>query len=98
MNATKTALIPVLGDTYPVKDQLKAIGARWNADRKCWMIPVEKSAEASRIVNAVRKSPASVPARKFARPSFGGLWTCGVCGEENKASAGSCWECGCNRR
>lgn len=33
--------IPVSGNTYPVKEQLKSLGARWNRDRKCWMVPAD---------------------------------------------------------
>ena len=28
----------ITGNTYPVKDSLKALGARWNPDQKAWMI------------------------------------------------------------
>jgi hypothetical protein len=41
----------ITGNTYPVKDQLKAIGARWNPDQKAWMIADEKAAEARKIVS-----------------------------------------------
>jgi len=26
----------ITGNTYPVKDQLKAIGCRWSVQQKCW--------------------------------------------------------------
>ena len=40
----------ITGNTYPVKDQLKSLGARWNADEKGWMISDEKAEQARKIV------------------------------------------------
>lgn len=49
--------VAITGNTYPVKDQIKALGGRWNADLKAWMVPAEKADEARRIVaGAPRKS------------------------------------------
>ena len=41
METTQTTpdWILAVGNTYQVKDQLKALGARWNAERKAWMVP-----------------------------------------------------------
>jgi hypothetical protein len=41
----KTVLI--VGNTYPVKDQIKALGGRWNAQARGWDVP-ETTAEAAR--------------------------------------------------
>ena len=43
-------MIAITGNTYPVKDQLKSLGGRWNADRKAWMVPADKAAEAQALV------------------------------------------------
>jgi hypothetical protein len=44
--------VPITGNTYPVKDRLKALGCRWNSDNKCWMAPdAETAAKANAIVN-----------------------------------------------
>jgi len=61
-----TSLVAVTGNTYPVKDQLKALGARWNPDAKAWMVPQTQVAAARKIV-------AGAPA---ARPSYraGGIY------------------------
>jgi hypothetical protein len=49
--ATQTQnLVAITGNTYPVKEQLKALGARWNGDQKAWMVTPEKADEAQRIV------------------------------------------------
>lgn len=45
--------IAITGNTYPVKEKLKAIGAKWNADIKAWMVAPEKQDEAKKIVESV---------------------------------------------
>lgn len=45
-----TYRVAITGNTYPVKDQIKAIGGRWDADRKAWMVPADRADEARRIV------------------------------------------------
>jgi len=40
----------ITGGTYPVKDRLKALGARWDGDARGWRIPENMSDEARRIV------------------------------------------------
>jgi hypothetical protein len=49
----------ITGNTYPVKDQLKALGARWNPENKGWMVPDEKAQVARDIVTG--KSSTSTP-------------------------------------
>ena len=45
-----TAWAAVIGKTYPVRDKLRALGARWNPERKAWMVPVDSWGRAMRIV------------------------------------------------
>ena len=40
----------ITGNTYPVKDALRAMGAKWDADAKAWMIADAKADEARRLV------------------------------------------------
>ena len=47
------AWVKITGNSYPVKEQLKAIGAKWNPKDKCWMIAKELAAEAMVIVGSV---------------------------------------------
>ena len=47
----------ITGNTYPVKDQIKALGGRWNADEKAWMVPDENA-------DAARKLVAGAPTQK----------------------------------
>lgn len=43
-------MVLVIGNTYPVKDALRAMGGRWNADAKGWEVPAAKEAEAKALV------------------------------------------------
>ena len=43
-------MIPLTGNTYAVKDRLKALGCVWNSARKCWLAPAEVAEEAQAIV------------------------------------------------
>jgi len=55
--------IAITGNTYPVKDQLKALGGRWDAARKAWMVPEDKADKARALVSGAPK-PQSI----FRRP------------------------------
>ncbi len=78
MSAEK--MVPISGNTYPVKDAIKALGGRWNGDRKVWMVPAEKADEARRLVAGAPQSK-SGGGRRFGR--YGG-----------GKRMGRCWECG----
>lgn len=72
----------ISGNTYPVKDALKALGARWNPDRKVWMIADDKADQANQIVaTAGPKKPYSPSRGSYSRRSR----ECPRCG---------CSECG----
>ena len=45
-----THTIAITGNTYPVKDQLKALGARWNPDKKAWMVEPAVAEQARALV------------------------------------------------
>lgn len=56
-------LVEIRGNTFPVKEKLKALGARWNGLHKCWTVPAHKADEARAIVDGqtAPKSPAPAP-------------------------------------
>lgn len=58
-------MIQITGNTYPVKDQLKALGAKWNKDDKCWEIAPDKAEEARKIVAGAPTKAIQTGARKF---------------------------------
>lgn len=81
----------ITGNTYPVKDQLKSLGARWNADEKGWMISDEKAEQARKIVAGATSAPSS-ERRAFVHHK------CQVCGSKadryNKIyRSGECRDC-----
>ena len=53
--------VAIVGNTYPVKEKLKSIGAKWNADAKSWMIDEAKLSEAQKIVSETPKDFKATP-------------------------------------
>ncbi len=45
-------IVQITGNTYPVKEQLKRLGAHWNKDARAWEIDAAYAAQAQAIVNA----------------------------------------------
>jgi len=47
----------ITGNTYPVKDAIKALGGKWNKPRQGWEVPDDKAEEARTLVaNAPEKA------------------------------------------
>jgi hypothetical protein len=44
----------ILGNTFPVKEQLKAFGGRWVPGDQGWLVPPDKAQEARALVEAAR--------------------------------------------
>jgi hypothetical protein len=40
----------ITGNTYPVRDQLKAMGGRWDAARRGWFVPDDRAEEARALL------------------------------------------------
>jgi len=40
----------ITGNTYPVRAQLAAMGGRWDATRKGWLVPDDRAAEARALL------------------------------------------------
>lgn len=71
----------ITGNTYPVKEQIKALGGRWNKKGQGWEVPVAVAAEAQALVDgAPVKEARYQPRRGNYRsnyaffPSTGGEW------------------------
>lgn len=47
------------GNTFPIKDKIKALGAHWDADRKQWWVGAAKRAEAEALIATLATTPAS---------------------------------------
>lgn len=96
---TTDKLIAITGNTYPVKEALKALGARWNGDRKAWMVAPEKAEEAQAIVAGAGPAKArSFGARSGSAPTKR-CWECGCSFTYGQAKANDGdWQdsyCGC---
>jgi hypothetical protein len=50
------ATVAITGNTFPVKDEIKQLGGKWDANQKAWMVPLEKAAEAQKLVAGAPKS------------------------------------------
>jgi hypothetical protein len=95
--------VAITGNTYPVKEQIKALGGRWNADRKAWMVPADKAPAAQALVSGAPKSSYSrspghgsyrtIGARQESRMSRTG-WTGCSCGSiEGRPRDSDCRSC-----
>lgn len=73
------SMVKILGYTYPVRDKLRELGAKWDPDEKAWFIEEEKLEEANAIVG---KTPPREPKKtgKPARKLF--HVRCPTCGTE----------------
>lgn len=47
--ATESAVL-ITGNTYPVREQLKALGGQWDAGAKGWRVPAARVTEARALV------------------------------------------------
>ena len=68
-----THLVAITGNTYPVKESLKALGAHWNPDQKSWLIAADKADQARQIV-----SGAPNQTRTSGKPHFSRCHECGA--------------------
>lgn len=50
------ARIYFLGNTFPIKDQIKRLGGHWDGDRKAWWIGAAKASEAEKLVSNLSSS------------------------------------------
>lgn len=71
----KPGMQKISGYTYPVRDRLKELGAKWDADDKAWYIEEEKLEEANAIVG-----------KKESKPRKAFHTKCPVCGTEFDAN------------
>jgi hypothetical protein len=56
----KPAMLLVTGNTFPARGLLRMLGGDWIADRKVWMVPADKHAEAQAAVDRFTPKPATV--------------------------------------
>lgn len=80
--------VVITGNTYPVKDELKALGATY--DGKCWKVSASKAVEAQAIVARGPKPRVYTPPEYGPFRPNGPNSLCLACGDD---CGGSTWEC-----
>jgi len=79
----------IVGNTYPVKDQLRALGGRWDAVAKGWRVPTAAAPRAWALVKAAPAKARTYQSR--------GVWTGCPCGARELPggglSANACADC-----
>ena len=70
----------ITGNTYPVRDAIKALGGRWDSASRGWMVPDDKAEAAAKLVAAAPRSER----RRYECPECGDMVMSGT----------SCWETG----
>lgn len=84
--------VSVSGNTYPVRDQLRELGGRWDAASKTWQVPASKAEAAHRVVAS---APTAAP-RTYRRASNGMCRGCRgpiVNAPHGRAMGGYCGSC-----
>jgi hypothetical protein len=82
----------ITGNTYPVKDQIRALGGIWNKRLTGWFVPDDKADEARALVDAAPASARRTYAPRVAYSRF----SSGATTHQN--SRGRCEDapcCGC---
>lgn len=79
-------MVAITGNTYPVKDQIKALGGTWDAAAKAWLVP---EAVADKVRLLVSGGAAATPGvRHFPRRR---PLKCKACGHvEHRDARGYC--------
>jgi len=71
--------VDISGNTYPVREQLKALGAKWDAARKVWTVDETRAEEARALVTG---APRTAGSSSSYRPR-----KCVVCGHVERRNA-----------
>ncbi len=75
----------IVGNTYPVREKIKQLGGKWDAERKAWMVPDGRASEARSLVEhapAEQRTPGK----------------CAKCGRSCKPQYTLCYGCAQNAR
>ena len=75
----------ITGNTYAVREQLKALGGLWNADAKGWDVPDRQAAAARQLVESAPPPAPKQPGK------------CSDCGKSCKEPFTLCWDCKAKR-
>ena len=88
----------ITGNTYPVKESIKALGGTWNKPQQGWMVP-DENAEQARALVATAPAQERQPANSARRSRYRSTVTRFSSGAEiYRNSRGRCEDapcCGC---
>lgn len=80
----------ITGNTYLVKDQLRALGGKWNPASRGWRVPADKAEQAKALVAG---APAKQGWHYKSGPPKARRYECEECGEWVNVGT-QCWETG----
>lgn len=72
--------VAIAGNTYAVKAEIKALGGRWDAEKRAWMVPAERADEARKLVS-------SAPTKSTSETKYWQPRKCRVCGHTEARNA-----------
>jgi hypothetical protein len=88
-------MVAITGNTFPVKDQLRELGGKWDAANKAWLVPDDVADKAKAIVAGAKSEPmtkaqriAAAARRRGEKPGV-----CSSCGAQCKYPWTECWDC-----
>ena len=81
----------ITGNTYPVKDQIRALGGQWDKDKKVWLVPADREQQARKLVASAPKHTDRIAMAVRKRGGIPG--TCSMCGGQCKYPYDECWDC-----
>ncbi len=82
--------VAITGNTYPVKDAIKALGGRWDAAAKAWLVPTDKAAAARNLVAGLAKP---VGFRPVSKKSYSQRTGCSCGSVEGSPRSTDCRSC-----
>jgi hypothetical protein len=88
-------MIAIIGNTYPVRDQLKALGGKWDPAKKAWLVPAGRADEARRLVAGAPKQSGGYTNRIRSGGSRRGAYDprCWDCRAARRAGREACKQC-----
>lgn len=82
--------LKITGNTYPVREQLRALGGRWDAVERVWIMPTpEAAAKARELVGSAPKAERRRGTSAYRPNGMGGI--CAACGDD---CGGGLYSCG----
>lgn len=95
-SAPLTGVVLITGNTFMVREDLKALGGRWIPEKKSWEVPAKNAAAARALVDHGSRSVPSAAPQKVTPPQGYPKYRryeCEECGEYVTPGS-SCWETG----